>query len=179
LERSQDDPKFRTRRKIVWAAILGLVAGAAGLALLAYRFFVRFFLPRAAFEPTTTYAIGKPSDFTPGVTTKFLESYRVYVVKNTERLFVMYARCTHLGCTPDWKPAENRFSCPCHGSAFCMGSQFDQEGAACAGPAPRPLDRLHVELDRDGRIVVDSVRLYSWPKDGENQFNRAGAYIKV
>jgi Rieske Fe-S protein len=48
------------------------------------------------------------------------------------------ARCTHLGCTVHWVPAENRFQCPCH------GSQFAADGSVLHGPAERPLDRLPV-----------------------------------
>jgi len=48
------------------------------------------------------------------------------------------ARCTHLGCTVHWAPAENRFKCPCH------GSQFGADGSVLHGPAERPLDRLPV-----------------------------------
>ncbi|HEY8678334.1 MAG TPA: ubiquinol-cytochrome c reductase iron-sulfur subunit [Candidatus Dormibacteraeota bacterium] len=48
------------------------------------------------------------------------------------------ARCTHLGCTVHWVPADNRFRCPCH------GSQFAADGTVLHGPAQRPLDRLPV-----------------------------------
>ena len=61
------------------------------------------------------------------------------------------AICTHLGCTPDWKEAENKFKCPCHGSGY------DSEGINFEGPAPRPMDRAHVELDPSGEIVVDTA----------------------
>jgi len=49
------------------------------------------------------------------------------------------ARCTHLGCTVHWAPAEARFKCPCH------GSQFAADGTVLHGPAERPLDRLPVQ----------------------------------
>ncbi len=49
------------------------------------------------------------------------------------------ARCTHLGCTVHWVPAESRFKCPCH------GSEFAADGAVLHGPAERPLDRLPVQ----------------------------------
>ena len=57
--------------------------------------------------------------------------------------------CTHLGCTPNWLEAENKFKCPCHGSGFYMsGINFE-------GPAPRPLERVTVSLADDGQVLVD------------------------
>ena len=134
---------------------------------------LRFFFPRTLFEPKTVFPIGYPTDFPIGVDTRFQQDFRIWVVRNTERLFVIYARCTHLGCTPDWKEAENKFKCPCHGSGF------DNEGINFEGPAPRPLDRAHVELDPTGRIVVDKSRLFSRPKGGPNQQNDEGSYLIV
>jgi cytochrome b6-f complex iron-sulfur subunit len=135
--------------------------------------FVRFFLPRTIFEPSTVFSIGYPSDFGIGVDTKFQNQYRIWVVRNAERLFVIYARCTHLGCTPDWKPGENKFKCPCHGSGY------DTEGVNFEGPAPRPMDRAKVELDPEGQIIVDTSKLYAWPKGARTEFNDPGAYLQV
>ncbi len=105
--------------------------------------------------------------------TKFQKQYRIWVVKTASRLFVIYARCVHLGCTPDWKPAENKFKCPCHGSGY------DSEGINFEGPAPRPMDRCKVGLDPEGQIVVDTVKLYQWPKGGTDDFELPDAYIKL
>src|ERR1700689_4701516 len=63
--------------------------------------FFRFFLPRTLFEPNTVFKIGYPSEFTLGVDTKFQQRYRIWVDRTPDRIFVIYARCTHLGCTPD------------------------------------------------------------------------------
>jgi cytochrome b6-f complex iron-sulfur subunit len=163
--KSAPDP-FQMRRRIIWTSIVAFV----GTTLLG---FVRFFLPRAIFEPSTVFHIGYPSDYGIGVDTKFQNQYRIWVVRNAERLFVIYARCTHLGCTPDWKPGENKFKCPCHGSGY------DTEGINFEGPAPRPMDRAKVELDPEGQIVVDTSKLYSWPKGAPTEFNNTGAYLQV
>ena len=90
------------RRRLVWAGV------AAFLAAWFLAFF-RFFLPRTLFEPSTKFKIGYPSDYGLGVTEKWLQAYRIWVDRTPDRLFVIYARCTHLGCTPDWKAAENKF----------------------------------------------------------------------
>ena len=153
------------RRQIAWSCI------AAFLVAWLVAFF-RFFLPRTLFEPSTVFKIGSPSDFALGIDEKFLQKYRIWVDRTPERLFVIYARCTHLGCTPDWKPAENKFKCPCHGSGY------DSEGVNFEGPAPRPMDRAHVEIAPDGQILVDTSRLYSWPKGQPSQFNDSGAFLQ-
>ena len=160
------DPVNTMRRRITWTAIGGFLA-------VCFLMTLRFFLPRTLFEPSTIFRIGYPSDFGFGVDTKFQQDYRIWVVRNAERLFVIYARCTHLGCTPDWKQSENKFKCPCHGSGYTP------EGINFEGPAPRPMDRAHIELDSTGQIVVNTGRLYDWPKGGENKFDREGAYLQV
>ena len=47
------------------------------------------------------------------------------------------------------------------------------------GPAPRPLDRAYVEVDPQGRIVVDTSILYREEKGQPTQFNNPGSYIQV
>jgi cytochrome b6-f complex iron-sulfur subunit len=156
----------KTRRRIVWASV-------AGFLTTCFLMFMRFFLPRAIFEPSSTFKIGFPGDYALGVDTKYQQQYRIWVDKTSDRLFVVYARCTHLGCTPDWKPSENKFKCPCHGSGY------DSEAINFEGPAPRPMDRAHVELDAEGQIVVDVSKLFKWPKGDRNEFNDPGAYIPL
>jgi len=173
-----------TRRRLILGAILAL-GGAVGAALLAFgpkliSFLVRGLGPRPKiFEPSTTFSIGPVSDFNVGVSTKFLQKHRVCVVRNSKRLYVIYARCTHQGCTPDWIAGYNKFKCPCHGSGFCMGSAFDGEGINCEGPAARPLDRAHVELDSEEHVIVHTTKLYGWPKGARSEFDDAGAYISI
>ncbi len=156
----------RRRRRIIWTCV-------AGYLITNFLMFLRFFLPRTLFEPKTQFTIGYPSDFAFGVETKFQKDHRIWVVRNAERVFAIYARCTHLGCTPDWKPSENKFKCPCHGSGY------DSEGINFEGPAPRPMDRAHIELSADGQMVVDTGVLYEWPKGQRSRFNDPGAYLQA
>jgi len=154
------------RRRFVIAAVLGTLG-------VNFLMFLRFFFPRVLYEPKTNFKIGYPSDFGFGVDTKFQSSHRIWVVRNTEGIFVIYAVCTHLGCTPDWKPSEDKFKCPCHGSGY------DSEGINFEGPAPRPMDRAQVTVDPEGQIVVDVSHLYRWPKGERSQFNDPGAILRV
>ena len=164
---SLPDPSVnQVRRYIVWASVTGVLL-AIGAAM------TRFFLPRSIFEPSSIFRIGFPGDYALGVDTKWQQQYRIWVVRNSERLFVIYARCTHLGCTPDWKASENKFKCPCHGSGY------DSEGVNFEGPAPRPMDRAEVKLNAEGQIVVNTGKLYDWPKGTQGHFNDDGAYIRV
>jgi cytochrome b6-f complex iron-sulfur subunit len=156
----------RRRRRFVWSCVVAFLAAW-------FIAFFRFFLPRVLFEPATVFKIGYPGDFALGIDEKYLQKYRIWIDRTPDRLFVIYARCTHLGCTPDWKPAENKFKCPCHGSGY------DSEGINFEGPAPRPMDRAHLAVAPDGQIVVDVGHLYSWPKGQRDQFNDRGAYLSA
>ena len=166
VESAPDPPVNKMRRRIVWASL-------AGFLTTCFLMFVRFFLPRSITEPSSTFKIGFPGDYALGVDTKWQQQYRIWVDKTSDRLFVVYARCTHLGCTPDWRASENKFKCPCHGSGY------DSEAINFEGPAPRPMDRAEVRLDAEGQIVVNTAKLYKWPKGEKNEFNDDGAYIQL
>ncbi|MBZ5613680.1 MAG: Rieske 2Fe-2S domain-containing protein [Acidobacteriia bacterium] len=162
----EDNEVNRQRRALVWSTV------AAFLTAWFIAFF-RFFLPRTLFEPATSFKIGYPEEYGLGVDTKWQQKYRIWVDRTPDRLFVIYARCTHLGCTPDWKSSENKFKCPCHGSGY------DSEGVNFEGPAPRPMDRAHIERSPDGQILVDVSKLYQWPKGQPSQFNDDGSYLPL
>ena len=166
---SPDPPEEvnRTRRRLIWTCIWGYL----GVNLL---MFLRYFFPRALFEPPTVFTAGYVSDYSLGVDQRFLQSERCWVVREPGRLFVIFAQCTHLGCTPDWVQSQNIFHCPCH------GSEYDSEGVNFAGPAPRPMDRCHIILDPSNQLVVDTSQRYIMdPAAGTNQFNEAGAFIST
>jgi len=135
--------------------------------------FLRFFFPRILFEPSSRFRIGFPSDFPVGVDERFKQSHRIWVVRQPDRLFVVFAKCTHLGCTPNWVEVENKFKCPCHGSGY------DSEGVNFEGPAPRPMDRAYVELDAEGQVVVDTSRLYACPPGGACAFESEDSFLTI
>src|SRR5918995_1213526 len=76
-------------------------------------------------------------------------------------IFAIFAKCTHLGCTPRWLAAENKFKCPCHGSGFF------KSGLNFEGPAPRPLDRFKLSVGDDGQLVVDKAKVFKMGPGGE------------
>jgi cytochrome b6-f complex iron-sulfur subunit len=84
---------------------------------------VKFMFPNVLREPPSKFKVGFPDAFPAGqVQEKFKAQYGVWVV-NTEyngkpEIFALKSVCTHLGCTPNWLEAEQKFKCPCHGSGF-------------------------------------------------------------
>lgn len=55
-------------------------------------------------------------------------------------------KCTHLGCVVTYQPGQERLFCPCHDGVFDPAT-----GRVLAGPPPRPLGRIDVEV-RDGMV---------------------------
>ncbi|MDA2913029.1 Rieske 2Fe-2S domain-containing protein [Acidobacteriia bacterium AH_259_A11_L15] len=157
---------LKMRRRIIWASIWGFI----GINVL---MMMRFFFPRILFEPKTKFIVGTVPDFGLGVDTRFQQQFRIWVVRKPDRVFVIYARCTHLGCTPDWKESESKFKCPCHGSGY------DSDGVNFEGPAPRPMDRARVTMNPQGQIVVDTSKLFKCEKGKECEFDDPDAYIPV
>lgn len=160
-----------TRREFftlsAWGAFFTFLGGSALMAL-------RYFIPAVSYEPSAVFKIGKPSDYVPGeVSEKLKRQYRIWVVRDLPSdgggIYVLWARCTHLGCTPNWMPIENKFKCPCHGSGFRRtGKNFE-------GPAPRPLERVKVALSDEGEIAVDMNTHFKDPKD----WKKPEAYLVV
>src|SRR5215470_8819707 len=83
-EQTDETVTVARRRRFVMAAVLGTLS----VNLL---MFLRFFFPRALYEPKTKSRIGYPSDFGFGVATNFQTQYRILVVRNTEGIFVISA----------------------------------------------------------------------------------------
>jgi cytochrome b6-f complex iron-sulfur subunit len=124
--------------------------------------FIRSAFPRVLFQPPTTFKAGFPSDYALGeVSDKYKQDYRVWIVREDDGIYALFAKCTHLGCTPRWLPAEDKFKCPCHGSGFY------KSGLNFEGPAPRPLDRFEISIGEDGQLVVDKGKIFKMIAGGE------------
>jgi len=116
---------------------------------------VRSAFPRVLFLPPSRFKAGFPSDYVVGeVSEKFKQDYRTWIIRTKAGFYAIFAKCTHLGCTPRWLKTEQKFKCPCHGSGYYInGLNFE-------GPAPRPMDRFKISLADDGGLVVDKSVLY-------------------
>jgi cytochrome b6-f complex iron-sulfur subunit len=142
-----------TRRNFLWMGWAALVAflGASGAAV------GRFMFPNVIYEPSQKFNAGKASDYPLGVSLKWLSEQRVWIIRTPQGIYSLWARCTHLGCTPNWFNDQNRFRCPCHGSNYTIA------GDVIAGPAPRPLWRPAVELASTGDLIIDKAILEDRP----------------
>jgi len=66
-----------------------------------------------------------------------------------EKFKAYNGHCTHLGCSYSYDRDRKTFFCPCH------RGQFDPKtGEVLAGPPPRPLDELEVQV-RDASVFVN------------------------
>jgi cytochrome b6-f complex iron-sulfur subunit len=139
-----------------WAAVawVGFSAAIGGCVTA----FNRFLFPNVLFEPPTSFKVGVPDDFPPGVVDeRFKEANGVWIVNDEGRIYALIAICTHLGCPPNWLEAQNKFRCPCHGSGYY------RSGINFEGPTPRPLERAKISISPDdGQIVVDRSQKYQW-----------------
>lgn len=156
---ADDESPLLTRRGwigLAWGAFSA--ASAAALAATG-----RFMFPNVLNEPPQQFKAGLPSEYGMGVDERWKEKFGVWIVRTPDDIvqhasgfYVLISVCTHLGCTPNYLAAENKFKCPCHGSGFRLtGINFE-------GPAPRPLERARVVLADDGQILVDKSRKFQY-----------------
>ncbi len=135
----------------------------------------RFMFPNILTEPPSQFKIGFPGDFAPGVViTKFKAQFGIgvanYDYKGQQQIYALSTVCTHLGCTPNWLDAEQKFKCPCHGSGFY------KNGVNFEGPAPRPLERYAIKLADDGQLEVDKSRKF---QEEMGQWEDSASYVPV
>lgn len=133
----------------IGAAWASFTAGCSAAVLAG----VRFMYPNVLQEPPTLFKIGSPDRFEEGnVYETWKADQGVWVVKANGELFAVRTVCTHLGCTPNWLEAEQKFKCPCHGSGF------RKTGINFEGPAPRPLERFAIMIADDGQVMIDKSK---------------------
>ena len=119
----------------------------------------RYMFPNVLAEPPSRFKVGFKEGFPAGkVETKFVPQYGVWVVNGEfagqQQIYALKTVCTHLGCTPNWLEAEQKFKCPCHGSGFY------KDGVNFEGPAPRPLERYAIRISDDGQLEIDKSKAF-------------------
>ncbi len=148
---------------------LSITGGLFGLG------FARFMFPNVLAEPPSRFKVGFREGFPAGkVETKYVAQYGVWVVNSDvgglQQIYALKTVCTHLGCTPNWLEAEQKFKCPCHGSGFY------KDGVNFEGPAPRPLERYAIRVSDDGQLEVDKGRTFH---EEQGQWADPDSYITV
>jgi cytochrome b6-f complex iron-sulfur subunit len=169
LSQSDDNTQVTRRSFFSWLSLgwLAFVAATGGF----FTMMLRFFFPNVLFEPVQTFRAGYPEDYEAGeVDLRWKAKYATWIVRNDEGIYALSTTCTHLGCTPNWLAAEQKFKCPCHGSGF------RKTGINFEGPAPRPLERFRIVLADDGQIVIDKTIKYQQEK---GQWGDPEAFLKV
>jgi Rieske Fe-S protein len=157
-----DDEALTTRRRFLrWVSGLGAAISGILVGLPVVRSFASPALakPQPASwikvaEDIALLDIGVPIrvDFLTNQSDAWVESRTqnaVWLYTDDGAKFKAYnGHCTHLGCSYYYDKELKTFACPCH------RGQFDiKTGAVLAGPPPRPLDELPVEI-RDSSVFV-------------------------
>jgi Rieske Fe-S protein len=77
----------------------------------------------------------------------------VWLMRTSDReVRALSTICPHLGCGVDLTADGKQFLCPCHTSAFSL------DGERIAGPSPRSMDPLPVEIGKDDVVSVTFQR---------------------
>jgi cytochrome b6-f complex iron-sulfur subunit len=134
--------------------------------------------PNVLFEPPPTFKAGFPDEIQVGqVDERFKQRYAVWLVRTAfdeyakaSGIFALSTVCTHLGCTPNWLEAEQKYKCPCHGSGYY------KNGVNFEGPTPRPLERFAITLADDGQILVDKSRKFQQEK---GEWSNPAAFLRL
>jgi len=164
------------RSFLSWVTLAWVAFTASMLASLTAT--ARFMFPNVLFEPPPTFKAGFPNEIQIGqVDERFKQRFAVWLVRAAydewgmaSGIYALSTVCTHLGCTPNWLEAEQKFKCPCHGSGYY------KTGVNFEGPTPRPLERYAISLADDGQILVDKSRKF---QEEKGEWNNPAAFLKL
>jgi cytochrome b6-f complex iron-sulfur subunit len=177
FRRLVEDSREISRRSFF--AIAGWV-GFTVASLVALYQSVRFIQPNATYEDPPAFKpdgeLAFPSTYAVGSTTVIIDK-RVVINRDPDGFYAISLICTHLGCTPRYftdvtsdliaagsqiskdpdtgqqaskaNPILPGFKCPCH------GSRYFRDADNFFGPAPRPMDRVHITVAKDGKLFID------------------------
>lgn len=140
-------PENVSRRTFLDTALW--IGGAALLASVTYPI-TRYLVPPDQTEPDpVTVNVGKVEDFPPNSGTIFQMGRKPGLLLHTKEgdLRAFFATCTHLDCTVQFRSDLGLIWCACH------DGRYDLNGLNVAGPPPRPLTPLRVDV-ADGQVFV-------------------------
>lgn len=134
-----------TRRdflKLASEGFLGICAvlGIGGL--------VEYLAHPAADGVPSEFDLGTASDYPLGTRTPIPQANAI-LFHTDDGFSALSLVCTHLGCSVN--PTPEGFACPCH------NSHYNPEGKVIQGPAVKPLQRLEVKVNTQGRLILSTV----------------------
>jgi Rieske Fe-S protein len=149
------------RRFLRWVSGLGAAVSGVLIGVPALRAFTSPMFPKVKADDWIKVAddialidVGVPvrMNFVQNAVDAWVESRTLNGVwlytEDGEKFKAYNGHCTHLGCSYGYDKEQKTFFCPCH------RGQFDvKTGHVLAGPPPRPLDELQVEI-RDSAVYV-------------------------
>jgi len=172
--READDTSPLLNRRQWLGLAWGAFSAASAAALAATG---RFMFPNVLNEPPQQFKAGLPSEYGMGVDERWKDKFGIWIVKTADDdivhaggFYALITVCTHLGCTPNYLAAENKFKCPCHGSGYHLS------GVNFEGPTPRPLERARIVLADDGQILIDKSRHF---QEELGQWTDPEAFLKA
>ncbi len=147
--------------KVTTGAIGGIITAAVGVPVIGY--LIDPALKAGGKE--AWIAVGKLENIPVGTPTPFSftrtqvngwertgTSYGGFVIRKSADptdIVILSSRCTHLGCSINWKEDAQKFICPCH------DANFNKDGKVLDGPPPRPLDQYkEFKVDADGNLLI-------------------------
>ena len=117
--------------------------GGIGIfSLLSILGFLRAAFPRVLFLPPATFNAGLPSEYALNdVGEKYKQDERVWIIREEEGIYVLFAKCTHLGYTPRWLAVEDKIQMPVPRQRILqIGNELRRTGAAAVGPLRRLIE---------------------------------------
>ena len=137
--------------------------------------FLRSAFPRVFFQPPAIFKAGFPNDYAIGeVSEKYKQDQRVWIVREDTGIYAIFAKCTHLGCTPALAGRRKTNS-----NVPVTVAAYYKSGLNFEGPAPRPMDRFKISVGDDGQLLVDKNKVYKMAPGTEPDEQYADSILKV
>ena len=113
----------------------------------------RYLCPSESEQDTAvveSVTVCKQEELPKGTGKNFKFGHKPALITHTAdgELHAFIAICTHLGCTVQFNKEKEKIWCACHGGAY-----DPESGKNVAGPPPKPLAPLKVEVV-DGNVIV-------------------------
>ena len=147
MNEAPSGPTRHTRRRFLDLLLGTSLVGWLGSVVYPVARYLR--PPDAAGASVSQVNVGKVDDFPPdsGRIFKFGNKPGLLVRAPTGEFRAFFATCTHLQCIVQYRPDQGVIWCACH------NGRYDLNGKNIAGPPPRPLDELRVDVS-NGEVFV-------------------------